>query len=153
MIGRADAVHLLSQQAPIVGEGLLDDRLIGETEDHRDVAGIHLIDQLNHAALGIVESRRLDVLGRHAGRRIDQENRAIPEAGFPSPSRPQTGQDHEQDDQQLQKQKQALPQTLPNRVDVQVLDRAAPQVRAGDFDRLTLELQEVEEQDRGGHRG
>ena len=52
------------------------------------------------------------------------------------PTRPQQRQHRQRDQQQLQQQQQALPQPLPEAVDVQVFDRLVPQVRAGHFERL-----------------
>ncbi len=60
---------------------------------------------------------------------------------------PQQGHHQQRDQQQLQEQQQVAAQPLPDRVDVQVLNRAAPQVRAGDLQRLTLEFQEVQQHD------
>src|SRR4029079_4269794 len=66
-----------------------------------------------------------------------------------APAGTQESEGDDCDDKQLQKEKEALAEALPKRGHVQILDRAAPEVGAGNFQRLTLELEEIERDDRG----
>ena len=53
--------------------------------------------------------------------------------------------DKKQQGQELQQQKQVLPQPLEQRVDVQIFDALAPQKGARHAERLALELEEVKQ--------
>lgn len=46
-----------------------------------------------------------------------------------------------------------MAEALPERVDVEVFDRAGPEVGAGDLEGLAAELEEVEGDDRRGDEG
>ena len=48
----------------------------------------------------------------------------------------------------MQQQQQALPQPLPERVDVQIFDRPRPEIGAGHLQRLPLELEKIERDNR-----
>ena len=93
----------------------------------------------------------VDVGRRHAGRVVDQEDEPLAFEPAPFPTRPQQREHRQPDQQQLQKHQQILPQPLPQAVDVQVFDRPLPEIRARHFERLPLELEEIERNDRRRH--
>ena len=93
----------------------------------------------------------VDVGRRHAGRVVDQKDEPIAVELRPLPTRPQQREHRQRDQQQLQKHQQILPQPLPQAVDVQVLDRPLPQIRARHLQRLPLQLQEIQRNDRRRH--
>ena len=151
-VGRPDRLQRPVQLPAVVGEALLDPRRVGETDEHGHVAGSHLVDQFAHPPLGLLQPRGGHVGGLHAGRVVHQEDQPVVQGLDPLPTRPQQRESGQQDDQQLQQQEQVPPQPLPDGVDVQVLDRFPPEVRAGHLDRPPLELQEIQQHDRRRHR-
>ncbi len=153
-VGRLDGGQPLAQLAAIIGEFLHDLRRIGETDDHRRHARVHLVDQPVDELLGFFQAvfRVRRVSGRHAGRIVDQENEPLSFQPGALPAGPQQGQHRQGHQQQLQEQEQALSQALPKAVDVQVFDRLLPQIRAGHLQRLAAELEEVQRQNRRRHR-
>jgi len=150
--GRFDLVHFLPQQRTVAGKRLFDAGHVRKADHQGHVLRLHLFDQTQDLLFGRFQPRGLDVRGRHAGRRVDQEDEPVARQSRPAPARTQASGHQDRDQQQLQEQQQALPQTLPDRVDVQVLDRAAPQIRAGHFQRLPFELQEIQRHDGRGHQ-
>ncbi len=145
VLRRFDRLHSTFQQTAIVGKRLLDDRSIRKTNYHRHTARAQLlIDQLDQFRLGRFQTRRFHIGGTHAGGGVHQEDVSLANQLGTHPTGPQAGQDRQQQQQQLQKQQQVLTQFLPEAVDVQILQRAMPQVSTRDFQRLTPQLQEVQ---------
>jgi hypothetical protein len=97
---------------------LLDLGDVREADDHRRVALLHRFDQLLSLLLGVVQPRRADVGRPHARRRVDEQDDPVPQQLRPLPARPQQREADQGDQQELQKEQQALPQPLPQRVDV-----------------------------------
>ena len=71
----------------------------------------------------------------------------------PLPTWPEQREGEQGDEEELQEQQEILSQLLPDVVDVQVLDRAAPEVRARHFQWAASELEEVKQDDERRHGG
>ena len=89
-----------------MGEHLLDPGGVGEADEHRHVAAVHLFEQFADLAFGLLQARRLLVGGLHAGRVVDQEDGALADLLFTSTPRVQHGQQGKKDQEELQEQEQ-----------------------------------------------
>jgi hypothetical protein len=147
---RLDAVERFSKQAAIVSELLDHVRVVVVGDDHRRHIGIHLVDEGGDLLLGRIEPGGVAfaVGGRHAGGAIDQEDELLTAERLALPPWTEEGEDREGDQQELEEQQQVLAKPLPDAVHVEVFDDLRPEIGAGNFERLALELQKVERKDR-----
>ena len=120
---------------------LLDAGRVGKADDHRHVARGHLVDQLADARLASASRVGLTSVALMLAELSTRKMNRSPVNLLPRQPGRSSASMANGDQQQLQQQQQALPQPLPDAVDVQVFDRLVPQIRAGHLQRLALELE------------
>ena len=88
----------------------------------------------------------------HAGRAVDEQDVVLARALGAVDLEGHDGVDEQQDGQELHQQQHVVAQPLEEAVDVQVLDALLPQEGAGHLERLALQLEKVEQQDKERHQ-
>jgi hypothetical protein len=86
----------------IIGKRLLHLGHVRKADHHRRAAGIHLIHQCDRLLLGLIQTRRRCIGGRHAPGRIDKKDETLAFKLRSAPARPQKRKRDNQNEQELQ---------------------------------------------------
>ena len=151
-VGRLDRLDRVPHRRGVAGERDHHFGGVVERDDHRAFLAAHRIDQGLGLALGLVEPGVLvavEILHRrHRRRAVDEDHRELRQPRRIVRHRSGEGQAQQREQEQLQQEQQVPPQLLERGIDLQILNRLAPEDRRRHRQLAAAELEEVQREQR-----